>query len=812
MLKLQSELDKFKQVFKSSKESQNWIKSEQVCRCSDQEFDDLLSSLTAVELEATTLILQRHIDLEQQIWKCLDNLKTVQSGWEGKTIDVTEKLIASQTKVARLRSRLLRCITQQLHKNGSMTVNLPAWSGIDVDNKQKMENPLETEKTEQDINTNDQPGPAKENPVESTKREFVEPEDLTYSNVGEVQELKAAQSNRVPQDHSVSPHKEEPVTMESGDKESNVYETVSLEQTGPSQLVPPTKPIPYSLSKKLNSTSGGDGSVGQTEKDEKSTADVEQVDVEDAWVVENHHIQDWDPTPVLEELFGNVHPLPTPFVPTTEPKVDNIRMAGYMEKLPVKSNQKKGILIRSWKKRHFKAVKGKLYYYEDHRVLEPLGFINLTNCSVKVEDKLLDVAEEGVKGKSVKLRCASVKEAEDWKEALEAESAASVDSSTVPEESSATEGLTIIIDLGSSSVKAGFAQENAWPQVIFPCVIAMDKENPENCKYGHGALLPETRKTSSLRFPLRKSLKIDKLKVHTMDLIGILEHLFDKLKVDPTKHKVIMTLPHGSGPQEKEELVEILLDHFQVEACYLQEQAVLAMYSYSAISGIVVDIGDHIDVIPVVEGCMIESGTTRLPYGGKQITDSFTRLLTEKGVRFFSEVESYISRAIKEKVSFVARQVDQEEEEADCSMVVDLGKYSIPDGTREVTVDSARHRCTEGLFKPSVWGKDNPGIHELTVKAIMACSIDMRKQMCRNIYLSGGGSMSPGLAERLQAEVSQLTPVNSHVQVHAGVERQYAAYIGASVVAKLPLFTELCVFKEDWDEIGPDALEKWLTL
>ena len=69
--------------------------------------------------------------------------------------------------------------------------------------------------------------------------------------------------------------------------------------------------------------------------------------------------------------------------------------------------------------------------------------------------------------------------------------------------------------------------------------------------------------------------------------------------------------------------------------------------------------------------------------------------------------------------------------------------------SREVTVDSARHRCTEGLFKPSVWGKDNPGIHELTVKAIMACGIDMRKQMCRNIYLSGGGSMSPGLFSKV---------------------------------------------------------------
>lgn len=54
-----------------------------------------------------------------------------------------------------------------------------------------------------------------------------------------------------------------------------------------------------------------------------------------------------------------------------------------------------------------------------------------------------------------------------------------------------------------------------------------------------------------------------------------------------------------------------------------------------------------------------------------------------------------------------------------------------------------------------------------------------------------------------------LYPFN---QVHAGVERQHAAYIGACVVAKLPLFDELCVFKEEWDETGPDALEKWLTL
>ena len=58
----------------------------------------------------------------------------------------------------------------------------------------------------------------------------------------------------------------------------------------------------------------------------------------------------------------------------------------------------------------------------------------------------------------MKLRCASVKEAEDWKEALEAESAASVDSSTVPEESSATEVLMKI----SLGIFSNFADMMVW--------------------------------------------------------------------------------------------------------------------------------------------------------------------------------------------------------------------------------------------------------------------------------------------------------------------------------------------------------------
>ena len=49
--------------------------------------------------------------------------------------------------------------------------------------------------------------------------------------------------------------------------------------------------------------------------------------------------------------------------------------------------------------------------------------------------------------RSVKLKCSSVKEAEDWREALEAESAVPVDSSHVSVESPVTEVTTYVLSL-----------------------------------------------------------------------------------------------------------------------------------------------------------------------------------------------------------------------------------------------------------------------------------------------------------------------------------------------------------------------------
>ena len=47
-----------------------------------------------------------------------------------------------------------------------------------------------------------------------------------------------------------------------------------------------------------------------------------------------------------------------------------INMEGYMEKLPM--NKKKATLLKTWKRRYFKAMDGALYYYE----------VSLMTCSI----------------------------------------------------------------------------------------------------------------------------------------------------------------------------------------------------------------------------------------------------------------------------------------------------------------------------------------------------------------------------------------------------------------------------------------------
>ena len=53
---------------------------------------------------------------------------------------------------------------------------------------------------------------------------------------------------------------------------------------------------------------------------------------------------------------------------------------------------------------------------------------------------------------------------------------------------------------------------------------------------------------------------------------------------------------------------------------------------------------------------------------------------------------------------------------------------------------------------------ESVGIHETAYNSIMKCDVDIRKDLYANTVLSGGTSMFPGMADRMQKEIASLAP------------------------------------------------------
>merc|ERR1711879_959293 len=75
---------------------------------------------------------------------------------------------------------------------------------------------------------------------------------------------------------------------------------------------------------------------------------------------------------------------------------------------------------------------------------------------------------------------------------------------------------------------------------------------------------------------------------------------------------------------------------------------------------------------------------------------------------------------------------------------------------------------------------ESTGVHEATYNSIMKCDIDIRKDLYANNVLSGGITMYPGIADRMQKEITALAPSTMKVKIISPPERKYSVWIGGS--------------------------------
>merc|ERR1719445_807028 len=341
------------------------------------------------------------------------------------------------------------------------------------------------------------------------------------------------------------------------------------------------------------------------------------------------------------------------------------------------------------------------------------------------------------------------------------------------------ENAIVIIDNGSGMMKAGVAGEEA-PSATFPSIVgrpknasAMQGVTQKNEYIGDEA--QQKRGILNLKYPIANGIVSD-----WEDMEKVWHHTFyNELRVTPSEVQGVLVTEAPRNPKaNRERMLTAMFETFEVKNMYVAIQAVMSLYANGRSTGLVVDSGDGVThTVPVFEGFSIPHAIEKMEIAGRVITD------------------------YAQKLCLVAQDYDAEHAAAQSSSELDQA-YTLPDRSQITVKGTVRMQVPELVFKPELNGKSCDSIQALAWKSVSNSDVDVRRDLLKNVILSGGTTMYEGISDRLKSELTNLAPPGSEIRIVATPDRKYAVWKGASTLASLSTFAASWISKEEYEEHG----------
>ncbi|EDQ89145.1 uncharacterized protein MONBRDRAFT_25782 [Monosiga brevicollis MX1] len=250
-----------------------------------------------------------------------------------------------------------------------------------------------------------------------------------------------------------------------------------------------------------------------------------------------------------------------------------------------------------------------------------------------------------------------------------------------------------------------------------------------------------------------------------------------------------------------------------VQSVLFADQAYLSCLGSGRRCALVVHVGDtYTQVVPVVRGDLssevpepLLSCARASELAGDTVTQllgfflqaqapAFTRVTRE---RYGGPKTQVLLRDIKDNLSFVS--MDYREDMQSCNTSTALQEvYVMPDGDGEVVLGPERFSCVEPLFNSDVGfphlAEINPArgpseqretIPMLVAECLNACPASVQDLLWSNIVLSGGTTLMPNFAERLEYELMQLMPGRPPLKIDPQHDRVFLPWLGAAMLGEM---------------------------